>query len=449
MKALIADDDRISRAVLKRLLSHINVEVVEADNGLNALNLLEQVDPDFIVFDVQMPILSGLEALTAIRQSPVRPDVPVICISASGTKEDVSRMLALGVSDYLLKPINPVEALPRIKSVMLRSTQWRKRRDGGPLNSLLIVDADPNFLAFAKPLLEQDFEVSEMSSGTQAALRFREAGVKPAIVCLSEGLPLVNEDVLADVIRKMAIQDGATPPQIYLLAGGTAVEESKALRFAGVVRKSFVPAQFVEEFRRVVMSDQNPCEKLRRLVREGLRGELVTATQQAIGVMMASEVTLLGDEHEGVEIPAGVCSRVTMQEVASGLILHAELVTGRAEVEKIGSQVLRRPITFDDGGSEVLGELGNTIAGRMRACLLSRGFDLKMSVPEIATDEVGDVPADLAVLFRCSEGQVFRVSLRVEQGATDLIGETPAPAAASDEPPAEAEAAPVLDEALS
>jgi hypothetical protein len=254
--------------------------------------------------------------------------------------------------------------------------------------------------------------------------------------------------MLADVLRKLAIQEGVSPPQVFLLSARDTVAPEKAERYAGVIRKTFVPAQFVEEFRRVVMSDLNACEKLRHLVREGLRGELVTATQQTLGVMMASEVALLGGEHEGDETPTGVCSRVTMHEPTCGLTLYTELVTGRPEAETIGSQVLRRPITFDDGGSEVLGELVNTIAGRMRACLLSRGFDLKMGMPEISTDEVGDVPADLAVPFRCSEGQVFRVSLRVVQGATDLIGEAPAPAAASAEPPAVAVAAQAVDDVL-
>jgi CheY-like chemotaxis protein len=205
MKALIVDNDRISRAVIKRLLSHLNVEVVEADNGLAALQQLELVDPDFLVLDIEMPILSGLEALSAIRQSPLRADVPVICVSASSTKEHVTSMLGLGVADYILKPINPVDALPRFKTVMLRSTQWRQRREGGSFNTLLLVDADPNFLAFARPLLDQEFEITDISSSTQAAVCFQESMVKPSLVCMAEGLPLMSEDVLVDVIRKMSI----------------------------------------------------------------------------------------------------------------------------------------------------------------------------------------------------------------------------------------------------
>ncbi|MCC6271661.1 MAG: response regulator, partial [Microbacteriaceae bacterium] len=159
MKALVVDPDRSARAVVKRLLSHVNVDVVEADNGLIALNALEQTDPDFVVIELDMPILTGPDCLAAIRQSPVRPDIPVIVISASGTRENVHRMVALGVADFLLKPINPVEVLPRIKNLLIRVAQWRQRQSSRSINSLLVVDNDPNFMAFAKPLLDSTFEI--------------------------------------------------------------------------------------------------------------------------------------------------------------------------------------------------------------------------------------------------------------------------------------------------
>ena len=234
MKALIVDPDRSARAVVKRLLSHVNVDVIEADNGLIALNVLEQADPDFVVIEIDMPILTGPDCLAAIRQSPIRPDIPVIVISASGTRDNVHRMVALGVADFLLKPINPVEVLPRIKHLLIRVAQWRQRQSARSINSLLIVDNDPNFLAFAKPLLDSNFETQEASTSTGAAIAYRDASPKPAVVCLAEGLPLMNEDLLMDVIRKMAIESGNNPPQFFLLAKLAAVFGSDAFPvFAG------------------------------------------------------------------------------------------------------------------------------------------------------------------------------------------------------------------------
>lgn len=427
MKALVVDPDRTARSVVKRLLSHVNVDVVEADNGLVALSALEQSDPDFVVIEVDMPILSGYDCLAAIRQSPVRPDIPVICITATGTRDAVMRMVTLGVADFLLKPINPVEVLPRIKNLLIHVSQWRQRTVSKAINAMLMVDNDPNFLAFAKPLLELNFEVIDAPTSTAAAIAFRDASPKPAVVCLAEGLPLMNEDLLVDVIRKMAIETGTNPPQFFLLSKSSEVPADKAAKYAGVVKKSFVPQGFIDEFRRVVLREQSPFERLRHLVREGLRSEVVTATQQTIGVMIGSEIIEVPDD-DPTPVPSGVLAEIVLLDTESGTTLNTVISSGRREVETMGSLIVRREITFEEGANEVLGELANTIAGRMRACLLSRGFDLKMGLPAIRSlseGETGPVEFDLDTKFRCSNGEVFRVGLQVLAGKGGGLSSTP------------------------
>ena len=450
MKALVVDPDRSARGVVKRLLSHVNVEVVEADNGLIALNQLEQADPDFVVLEIDMPILSGPDCLSAIRQSPVRPDIPVICITASGTRDNVHRMVALGVADFLLKPINPVEVLPRIKNLLIRVSQWRQRQSNRSINSLLIVDADPNFLAFAKPLLDSSFEILDVGSSTSAAIAYRDAVPRPTVVCLAEGLPLMSEDLLVEVIRRMAIESGSNPPQFYLLTNASDVPADKLAKFAGVVKKTFIPQNFVDEFRRVVLREQSPFERLRHVVREGLRTELITATQQTIGVMMGSEIAVVREGE--AECPKGVYAQVGLIEASANVVLRTMVGSGRAEVEKMGSQIVRREITIEEGANEVLGELANTIAGRMRASLMSRGFELKMDLPQVFTQD-GSEPQtaelDLEVLFRTSGGELFRVGLQVKPSGAGfgVVGgsETPASASAA---PAESTAQASVDDVL-
>ena len=425
MKALVVDPDRTARSVVKRLLSHVNVEVIEADNGLVALNALEQADPDFVVIEVDMPILNGYDCLAAIRQSPVCPDIPVICITSTGTREAVTRMIGLGVTDFLLKPIHPVDVLPRIKNLLIRVAQWRQRRASPSIASLLIVDHDPNFLAFAKPLLENNFEVLEAASSTAAAICFRDASPPPAVVCLAEGMPLMNEDLLVDVIRKMALESGVPAPRFFLLSSSSEVPADKAGRYAGIVKKAFVPQAFVDEFRRVVIAEQSPYERLRHLVHEGLRAEIVTATQQTIGVMIGSEIAELLPE-DTTEVPTGVVAEITLSHRESGVSLRTLLLSGRREVETMGSVIVRREITFEQGANDVLGELVNTIAGRMRASLISRGFDLKLGMPEVRTLGEGESAPngmEMEAKFRCTSGEVFRVGLQIiasEGGSLDM-----------------------------
>lgn len=421
MKALIVDPDRVSRGAMKRLLSHVNVECTEADNGLVGLNMLADLDPDFVVLEVEMPILSGPDMLAAVRQSPDRPDVPAIAVSSSGRREHVMRMVGLGVVDYLVKPINPVEVLPRIKALVQRAAQWRQRQSARTISGLLIVDADPNFLAFVKPLLESSFAVHEANASTVAAMTYRDAPRRPTVICLAEGLPLMNEDLLVDVIRRMAVEEGESPPQFYLLARGEHVAPEKAAKYAGVVKKSFVPQQFIDEFRRVVLREQSAIERLRRLVSESLHDELVSSAQQTVGVMMGSETTeVKGDE--GDACPTSVLASLSLTDEAQGVNLYVEVSSGRKEVESMASQIVRRQITFEDGANEVLGEMVNTVAGRMRASLLTRGIDLKMGLPDVRLRAEGEAvpPTDDACVVRCGGGELLRIALRVDQTSIGL-----------------------------
>ncbi len=415
MKALVVDHDRTARAAVKRLLSHVNVEVVEAENGLVALSQLESVDPDFVVLEIGMPILNGPDCLAAIRQSPGHADIPVICITASGTRENVYKMVSLGVADFLLKPINPVEVLPRIKNLLVRVAQWRQRSSARAVNVLLMVDHDPQFLAFAKPLLESSFEVHEASTSTMAAMLYKDAHLKPSVVCLAAGLPLMNEDLLVDVIRNMAIETGSHPPQFFLLADSEDVPAQKAQRYGGVLRKLTAPQAFVDEFRRVVLREQSPAERLRHLVREELRSELVSTTQQTVGVMLGDGLTELAEPQ--AERTGDVGTEVVLSDAAAGLALCVRIVSSRAHIEAIGSAVAKRAVTFEDGASDVLGEIANTVASRLRASLLSRGFDLQLGTPGLlgAPAEASLTGAeDLSAHFRCASGEEFSVALTVQ-----------------------------------
>jgi CheY-like chemotaxis protein len=424
MKALVADADRISRAVMKRLLSHIDVEVIEAENGLAALAQLEEADPDFLVIDPELPILSGMEALGVIRRSPVRPDVPVICISASGDRATVARMMELEVADYLLKPVDPAEALPRIRAVMSQAARWRQHTAAG-LTSVMLVDSDAAFLEFARPLLQPICDLWDVSSSQEAAFRYREARVRPSIVCLSEGLTSMNEDVLADVLRNMAAHEGGAAPQIFLLSSRESVAESKRARYAGVVRKSSSPESFTEEFQRVVLAGASGVERLRRVLRSEMRDELV----RVVAAKIANDVVVVEEDGgpNGPACPAGIRARIGMEEASGETVLHVDLLTGRTEAEGIAARALGRPVSFDEGAPGALGDMAHAIAEGLRAPLLARGIDLQIGSPQVGEEEAGAPAEDLGITFRCAEGQTFRICLRARREEPALGAGAPAP----------------------
>src|SRR5690349_17371316 len=118
MLALIADDDRTIRLLLKRLLERMGLEVIAAEDGSGLLGLLDVHQPLFVVIDIEMPVINGIEALRVIRAADRFRDLPVVCVSASTDPKTVREMINLGVTDYLLKPFDIDRAAARLRSVL-------------------------------------------------------------------------------------------------------------------------------------------------------------------------------------------------------------------------------------------------------------------------------------------------------------------------------------------
>ena len=107
--ALVVDDSRVNRLVLGRQLTGLGVEVLEAENGVEALDLLRAhaAAIDVVLLDVMMPELDGYETLAAMKADEAVRHIPVIMVSGVEELDSVVRCIELGATDYLTKPINP------------------------------------------------------------------------------------------------------------------------------------------------------------------------------------------------------------------------------------------------------------------------------------------------------------------------------------------------------
>ncbi|MEO6345165.1 MAG: response regulator [Candidatus Limnocylindria bacterium] len=116
--ALVVDDSRVNRLVLARQLTGLGVEVLEAENGLDALDLLraQAADIDVVLLDVMMPELDGYETLAAMKADQSIRHIPVIIVSGVEELDSVVRCIELGATDYLPKPINPRILAARLSS---------------------------------------------------------------------------------------------------------------------------------------------------------------------------------------------------------------------------------------------------------------------------------------------------------------------------------------------
>lgn len=121
MRVLIVDDDAPSLKMTAFLLAEEGYEVVTADNGIDALRLVEEKLPDLAILDVMMPGMDGLQVTRRIRSSM---NLPIIILSAKGETADRVVGLDVGADDYLAKPFEPSELLARVRSVLRRADAY-------------------------------------------------------------------------------------------------------------------------------------------------------------------------------------------------------------------------------------------------------------------------------------------------------------------------------------
>jgi CheY-like chemotaxis protein len=104
-RVLIVEDDAVSRELLRDVLTGSAYEVVEAQNGKEALEAIKSELPRMIIMDIQMPVLDGYATLRELRRNPRLASVPIIALTAFAMSTDRERIMQAGFSDYLTKPL--------------------------------------------------------------------------------------------------------------------------------------------------------------------------------------------------------------------------------------------------------------------------------------------------------------------------------------------------------
>ena len=106
-RVVVAEDDRVSQAVLTMILQKFGLEVHVASDGMRALELIREMAPALVMMDMQMPLMDGEEAIRKMREDVDAPQPPVVVLSANRMPQaQVEALRALGVIDCLLKPVN-------------------------------------------------------------------------------------------------------------------------------------------------------------------------------------------------------------------------------------------------------------------------------------------------------------------------------------------------------
>ena len=121
---LVVDDEIHNFDVIEALLFKEKYNLKYASDGLQALQLLTEIQPELILLDVMMPALDGIEVCRRIKANPLTSHIPVVMATALNSKEDMANCLEAGADDFISKPISGLELRARVKSMLRIKQQY-------------------------------------------------------------------------------------------------------------------------------------------------------------------------------------------------------------------------------------------------------------------------------------------------------------------------------------
>ena len=231
-KFLIIDDEKSNRFLLNSLLrKNFDCEIFEAENGEIGLKVLIDNKPDLILLDISMPVMDGLNTLKIIRSNQTFMDIPVIVITALSSGKVVGEFAEKGISDFILKPIDTLESVERIKKVL--NKQISPAEDSELKPDLLIVDKDTQFRTFINLIFGNKFQTHAALSGIDGLELFSK--FRPRLVFISDTLSLLDKKILTQKIKDT---DSDNEVSIYLLADDLTKLSTKVFHYDGIIKKS-------------------------------------------------------------------------------------------------------------------------------------------------------------------------------------------------------------------
>ena len=115
---LIVDDNPQNVELLQAFLESLPVKIVTAVDGLDALNKVAEHSPDLILLDIMMPQMSGFQVCRRVKGDPKTRDIQVLMVTALNELGDIEQANECGTDDFVSKPVNKIELLTRVKSLL-------------------------------------------------------------------------------------------------------------------------------------------------------------------------------------------------------------------------------------------------------------------------------------------------------------------------------------------
>src|SRR5499427_4209077 len=115
---LVVEDQLDNRQILRDLLGNAGYELLEAENGAEALTAVARKRPDLILMDIQLPVMDGYEATRRLKADPATKSIPIIVVTSYALSGDETKARAAGCDDYVTKPFSPRQLLAKVREFL-------------------------------------------------------------------------------------------------------------------------------------------------------------------------------------------------------------------------------------------------------------------------------------------------------------------------------------------
>jgi len=115
---MIVDDNAQNVELLQAFLESLPVKIVTANDGVEALDKVAQINPDLILLDIMMPRMSGFQVCKRIKSDPKTKDIQILMVTALNELGDIEQASECGTDDFVSKPVNKFELVTRVKSLL-------------------------------------------------------------------------------------------------------------------------------------------------------------------------------------------------------------------------------------------------------------------------------------------------------------------------------------------
>ena len=361
------------------------------EDGVEALKRLGDTAFDLAIIDLDLPRLSGVEVVEAIRAAEQTRDLPIVILSQERRESVIRTLMALGVSAYLLKPLRERAVLGRIAPLLAMRRPSQSLTDAAsdtrltPDSPALLVDGDANFCHAFTSVASGFGPVMTADSGADALALFRKSPT--GLVFIGTGLGIVGTETLVKKLRDAASSG------VRLVGVGAVDNPAQRRLFDDVMPRAFVPQVLTDALRPFVFVP-GPLSRLEQ-VAPRFSECLTSAVVQVFGMMGGVDAVVSAEptheDGDGVVASVGV-------DVDGRYTLDVRVALSRPVLRDFSQRLLGEDGRAVDGDAEIstAAEIANMITGRLYAWLRGRSLASQCTLPETRPAEADDWTAAIA-----------------------------------------------------